>query len=196
MSMPALGLLAHALRHRCAHARVIGGLVVIATFQPRLHHVEQVVRPRQAADMRGHDPIRVLLPGHRRLLHRSGSGNHNSPPCQPRAIRRRCCQPAGGNDESVVDRARLDRRSGACAERHRACRPVRLRQRADPHHLADAADAVAEIFGPRREGLLPVAHRGMGQGASRRHARRHLQQHRHQRQHDADAGAGHLRPDA
>ena len=73
---------------------------------------------------------------------------------------------------------------------------VRLRQRADPYHLADAADAVAEIFGPQREGLLPVAHRGMGQGASRRHARRHVQQHRHQRQHDADAGAGHLRPDA
>ena len=41
----------------------------------------------------------------------------------------------------------VDRGYGVRAGRHRPRRPVRLGQRADPYHLADAADAVAEVLG-------------------------------------------------
>jgi hypothetical protein len=46
---------------------MIGVLIVCATLEARLHQAKQVVRPRQAADMRGHDPIGILLQRHRHL---------------------------------------------------------------------------------------------------------------------------------
>ena len=54
---PAFGLAAHAVGHGLAHARVIGPRVVRGARQLRLHHVEQVVRPRQAADMGGENAL-------------------------------------------------------------------------------------------------------------------------------------------
>ena len=59
-----LGLPAHTVRHGGADPRLICGLVVRLAGQPCLHHVEHVVWSRQAADMRGKDPIHVLLAGH------------------------------------------------------------------------------------------------------------------------------------
>src|SRR6185437_1562366 len=60
-----LSLPAHTLRHGGADPRLICGLVVRLAGQPNLHHVEHVVWSRQAANMRGMDPIHVLLVGHR-----------------------------------------------------------------------------------------------------------------------------------
>jgi hypothetical protein len=48
-------LLAHAIAHRVAHPFGIGLLVDRVAVHARQHQLEQIVRPRQAADVRGQD---------------------------------------------------------------------------------------------------------------------------------------------
>ena len=64
----ALDLLAHALGNLSRQDRIQFALVVWLSRVFCFQHIEQVVRPRQAADMRGLDVIGVLLNAHRRLL--------------------------------------------------------------------------------------------------------------------------------
>src|SRR6185295_16575511 len=64
----AFGLLAHALGHRLGQRRLIGLVVGRLAVELRLHQVEQSMRPRQAADMRGADAAGVVL-AHVGLLH-------------------------------------------------------------------------------------------------------------------------------
>ena len=73
----AFSLFRDAFGHGGADTVLIDLLAVLATLKPSLHHVEQVVRSRQTADMRRHDPIGVLLQRHRRLqvLARSRNGS-------------------------------------------------------------------------------------------------------------------------
>ena len=68
MSMPHSACLRDAVGHRFRKVASIGLLVVGLAAELRLHDVEQIVRPRQAADMRGLDAIGVLLNCHVRLL--------------------------------------------------------------------------------------------------------------------------------
>src|SRR2546425_5315048 len=59
-----LHLLPHALGDRAFHALVVGSLVVGETRHLRLHQVEQVPGPRQAADVGREDAIDASLHGY------------------------------------------------------------------------------------------------------------------------------------
>jgi len=54
---PALDLPADSLGHRAPNARGVSLAVVGLIIEFGLHHVEQVLRARQAADMGGQDPV-------------------------------------------------------------------------------------------------------------------------------------------
>ncbi len=60
----AFGLLANAVHHGRGDLGIEGRLVDRLAGKLRLHHIEQVVRARQAPDMGGLDAIRVLLQRH------------------------------------------------------------------------------------------------------------------------------------
>ena len=56
--MPAFDLPADDVEDRLAHLGVVCGTIVRRAAQARPHHVEQFVRPRQAADMGREDTVR------------------------------------------------------------------------------------------------------------------------------------------
>jgi hypothetical protein len=56
-----LGLLPHHLRHTGADARGEGGAVDRHAFLPSEHRANQVVRPREAARVRGEEPVGAAL---------------------------------------------------------------------------------------------------------------------------------------
>src|SRR3984893_5121466 len=60
----AIDLLSNAVRDRLRQLRLVRLVVVRLLGEFRLHDVEQIVRPRQAADVRGLDAVVVLLDSH------------------------------------------------------------------------------------------------------------------------------------
>ena len=59
--MPQSDLLADDLRYRAGDQRLEGGVVDMAVLRARLHRVEQLVGAREAAHMRGEDPVVAAL---------------------------------------------------------------------------------------------------------------------------------------